>query len=257
MGRARQGDPRALTLHEPQLEDARAAVAAAEASLDRAKRNLDRAELRAPYVGRVRRKNVDIGQFVTVGSSVATIYAVDYAEIRLPLPDEELAYLDLPLSYRGSQNRVGPPVTLRAQFAGRTHTWQGRIVRAEGEIDPVSRMVHVVAQVKDPYAPGRDLSRPPLAVGMYVEAEIAGRVATEVAVLPRAALSGPSQVLVVDEESRLRFRTVELLRSTTEAIVVRAGLEAGEMVSVSPLEAVTDGMKVRVLSDAADLQEAP
>ena len=252
-----RGDPRALTLHEPQLEDARAAVAAAEASLDRAKRNLDRAELRAPYVGRVRRKNVDIGQFVAVGSPVATIYAVDYAEIRLPLPDEELAYLDLPLSYRGSQNRVGPPVTLRAQFAGRTHTWQGRIVRTEGEIDPVSRMVHVVAQVKDPYAPGRDLSRPPLAVGMYVEAEIAGRVATEVAVLPRAALSGPSQVLVVDEESRLRFRTVELLRSTTEAIVVRAGLEAGEMVSVSPLEAVTDGMKVRVLSDAADLQEAP
>ena len=252
-----RGAPRALTLREPQLEDARAAVAAAEASLDRAKRNLDRAELRAPYAGRVRRKNVDIGQFVTVGSAVATIYAVDYAEIRLPLPDEELAYLDLPLSYRGSQNQVGTPVTLRARFAGRTHAWQGRIVRTEGEIDPVSRMVHVVAQVKDPYAPGRDPSRPPLAVGMYVEAEIAGRVATEVAVLPRAALSGPNQVLVADEESRLRFRTVELLRTTTEAIVVRAGLEAGEMVSVSPLEAVTDGMKVQVLSDAADLEEAP
>ena len=251
------GDPRALTLHKPQLEDARAAVAAAEATLDRAKRDLDRADLRAPYAGRVRRKNVDIGQFVTVGSPVATIYAVDYAEIRLPLPDEELAYLDLLLSYRGSQNRAGPQVTLRARFAGRTHTWQGRIVRTEGEIDPVSRMVHVVAQVKDPYAPGSDPSRPPLAVGMYVEAEIEGRVATGVAVLPRAALRGSSQVLVVDAESRLRFRTVELLRSTTEAIVVRAGLEEGDVVALSPLDAVTDGMKVQVLRDAAGREEAP
>ena len=251
------GDPQALTLHEPQLEDARAAVAAAAATLDRAKRDLDRADLRAPYAGRVRRKNVDIGQFVTVGSPVATIYAVDYAEIRLPLPDEELAYLDLPLSYRGSQNRVGPRVTLRARFAGRTHAWQGRIVRTEGEIDPVSRMVHVVAQVKDPYAPGRDPSRPPLAAGMYVEAEIEGRIATGVVVLPRAALRGSSQVLVVDAESRLRFRTVELLRSTTEAIVVRTGLEEGEMVALSLLDVVTDGMKVQVLRDAAGHEEAP
>ncbi len=253
-----RGDPRALTLREPQLEDARAALAAAEASLDRATRDLERAEVRAPYAGRVRRKSVDVGQFVTVGSPVATIYAVDYAEIRLPLPDAELAYLDLPLSYRGTENRVGPRVTLRANFAGQTHEWQGRIVRTESEIDPVSRMVHLVAQVKDPYAPGTDPTRPPLAVGMYVEAEIEGNVVTGVAVLPRAALRGLSQVLVVDGASRLRFRDVDLLRATTEVILVRAGLEEGEAVSLSPLEAVTEGMQVQILGDAAGLvEEAP
>ena len=257
-----RGDPRALTLREPQLEDARAALAAAEASLDRATRDLDRAEIRAPYAGRVRRKSVDIGQFVTVGSPVATIYAVDYAEIRLPLPDADLAYLELPLSYRGTENRVGPRVTLRANFAGQTHEWQGRIVRTESEIDPVSRMVHLVAQVKDPYAPGTDPTRPPLAVGLYVEAEIEGNVVTGVVVLPRAALRGSSQVFVVDGESRLRFRDVDLLRATTEAVLVRAGLEEGEAVSLSPLEAVTDGMQVQILGDilgdAAGLgEEAP
>ena len=244
-----RGDPRALTLREPQLEDARAALAAAEASLDRATRDLDRAEIRAPYAGRVRRKSVDIGQFVTVGSPVATIYAVDYAEIRLPLPDADLAYLELPLSYRGTENRVGPRVTLRANFAGQTHEWQGRIVRTESEIDPLSRMVHLVAQVKDPYAPGTDPTRPPLAVGLYVEAEIEGNVVTGVVVLPRAALRGSSQVYVVDGESRLRFRDVDLLRATTEAVLVRAGLEEGEAVSLSPLEAVTDGMQVQILGD--------
>lgn len=252
-----RGAPRALTLHEPQLEDAKAAVAAALANLDRAKRNLDRAELRAPYAGRVLQKNVDIGQFISLGTPVATIYAVDYAEIRLPLPDEELAYLDLPLSYRGGQEQSGPPVTLLAQFAGRTHQWQGLIVRTEGEIDAVSRMVHVVAQVKDPYALGTDPNRPPLAAGMYVEATIIGRIVRGVAVLPRAALSGSSQVLIVDEESRLRFKNIELLRTTVDTIVVRAGLETGDMVSVSPLEAVTDGMKVQVLSRTANFEEEP
>ena len=257
-----RGDPRALTLREPQLEGARAALSAAEASLDRATRDLDRAELRAPYAGRVRRKSVDIGQFVTVGSPVATIYAVDYAEIRLPLPDSDLAYLELPLSYRGTENGVGPRVTLRANFAGQTHEWQGRIVRTESEIDPVSRMVHLVAQVKDPYAPGTDPTRPPLAVGMYVEAEIDGNVVTGVAVLPRAALRGSSQVFVVDGESRLRFRDVDLLRTTTEAVLVRAGLEEGEAVSLSPLEGVTDGMQVQILGDilgdaAGLVEEAP
>ena len=170
-----QGDPRELTLRKPQLDDARAAVAAAEANLVRAERDLARARIEAPYAGRVRRKSVDVGQFVTVGSSIATIYAVDRAEIRLPLPDDELAYLNLPLSYRGARNQAGPRVTLRATFAGETHAWRGRIVRTESEIDPVSRMVHVVAEVDDPYRSGSDPDRPPLAVGMYVDAEIEGR----------------------------------------------------------------------------------
>lgn len=245
-----QGDATALTLREPQLADAQAAVAAAEAGLDRAMRDLDRAEIRAPYAGRVREKNVDVGQFVTVGSPVATIYAVDSAEVRLPLPDSELAYVDLPLAYRGRADQPGPRVRLRANFAGSRHSWQGRIVRTEAEIDPVSRMVHAVAQVDDPYAPGSDPDRPPLAVGMFVEAEIEGRVAKDMAVLPRAALRGRDQVLVVDDEHRIRFRTVDVFRSTTTDVLVRAGLTPGERVVVSPIEAATDGMRVQVVSDA-------
>ena len=138
----------------------------------------------------MRAKSVDLGQFVTVGNPIATVYAVDIAEVRLPLPDGELAYLDLPLAYRGGANRPGPPVKVLATFAGAVHEWRGRIVRTESEIDPVSRMVHVVAEVNDPYAPGPDPNRPPLAVGMFVEAEIDGRAFDNIAVLPRAALRG-------------------------------------------------------------------
>ena len=248
-----QGDPRELTLRKPQLDDARAAVAAGEASLERAERDLERARITAPYAGRVRRKSVDVGQFVTMGSSVATIYAVDRAEIRLPLPDNELAYLNLPLSYRGAANRQGPGVTLRSTFAGETHAWNGRIVRTESEIDPVSRMVHVVAEVDDPYRPGPVPNRPPLAVGMYVDAEIEGRRFRQIAVVPRSGLRGRSQVMVVDGENRLRFRDVELLRMTAGSIYVRSGLANGERVVISTLDSPTDGMQVQVANPAPDL----
>ena len=244
-----RGNPRELTLRKPQLDDARASVAAAEANVERSERDLERAEIVAPYAGRIRVKNVDVGQFVTMGTTVATIYAVDLAEVRLPLPDEELAYLDLPLSFRGVDSQRTPRVTLRATFAGETHEWDGRIVRTEGEIDPVSRMVHVVAQVADPYAPGPNPNRPPLAVGMYVEAEIEGRTVRNVAVVPRAALRGRDQVLVVDAADKLVFRDVDILRSTTDSIFVRDGLAEGELVVVSPLDAPTDGMQVQ-LADA-------
>ena len=244
-----RGDPRELTLRKPQLEDANAAVAAAEANVVRAERDLERAEIRAPYVGRVRRKSVDVGQFVTVGNPVATIYAVDIAEIRLPLPDGELAYLDLPLSYRSTDSRPGPSVKVRTTFAGQTYSWDGRVVRTESEIDPVSRMVQVVAEVRDPYRLGPDGDRPPLAVGMYVDAEIAGRRFNEIAVVPREALRGRNQVMVVDDESRMRFREVKLLRTTAESIYVEQGLMNGERVVISTVDSPTEGMLVQVTQE--------
>ena len=247
-----RGDPRELALRKPQLEDARAAVAAAEASVERAVRDLQRAEVPAPYAGRVRTKNVDIGQYVRRGDALATVYSVDFAEIRLPLPDDELAYLDLPLSYRGVDQPRQPDVTLRATFGGRTHVWEGRIVRTESEIDSVSRMVHAVAEIADPYAPGPDPNRPPLAVGMFVEAEIDGRIAREVVLLPRDALRGRDQVLVVAPDERLEFRTVDVLRSTAESLIVQAGLATGERVVISPLDMPIDGMAVQVVDAAAD-----
>ena len=247
------GDPRELTLRKPQLEEARASVAAAEANLMRSERDLERADVTAPYAGRVRTKSVDLGQFVTVGTSIATIYGVEMAEVRLPLPDEELAYLNLPLAYRGAERRVGPRVVLRTTFAGSTYEWGGGIVRTESEIDPVSRMVHIIAEVEDPYASGPDPDRPPLAVGMYVEAEIEGRSFSDIAVVPRAALRGRNQVLVIDSDSRVRFREVEILRTTTESVYLRSGVSDGELVAVSAIDNPTDGMLVQITDLDANL----
>jgi RND family efflux transporter MFP subunit len=242
-----EGEPTPLTLREPQVAEAEAALAAARAALENAERNLERTAILAPYAGRVRQKNVDVGQYVSPGTALATIYSVDYAEIRLPLPDDDLAFVDLPLDYRGEASCAsGPEVTLHADFAGRTFSWKGRIVRTEGEIDPRTRMIHAVARVSNPYSRGDDPDRPPLAAGLFVEAEIAGRSAKSVALIPRSAVRTDGTILVVDDEERLRFRPVEILRATAEHAIVRSGLADGERICISNLTAVTDGMRVRI-----------
>ncbi len=244
-----RGEPSPLTSRSLQVAEAKAGLASAKAMIEQAAYNLTRTKIRAPFAGRVRDKQVDLGQYVMPGVSIATIYAVDAVEIRLPIPDNELAYLDLPLRYQGGnvKSQSLPIVRLRTTFAGKGHEWSGRIVRTEGEIDRKTRVVYAVLRVDDPYRRGADQDRPPLAVGMFVEAEILGKVVENVVVLPRAAMRGHNQVLIADDEQRLRFRTVEILRADREQIVVQNGLSAGERVNVSALDVVVDGMKVRMM----------
>jgi len=233
---------------------ASAALREARSALEVAERDLARTSVRAPFVGRVREERVGVGQFVTRGSPVATLYAIDYAEVRLPVPDRELAYLELPLWKSGSAEAPGPEVRLSARFAGAPHEWRGRVVRTEGEIDAQSRMVHVVARVEDPYdrlgESTDDPGRPPLAVGLFVRAEIQGRRAEDVIVLPRAAVRPDDRVFVIDAEDRLEVRPVDVLRVERDRVLVRGGLVPGERVTISPLAEAVEGMRVRVSGGA-------
>ena len=227
---------------------ARASLRDSRAALERAQRDLERTQIRAPYRGRVREESVDVGQFVSRGQRIARLYAVDFAEVRLPIPDQDLAYLNVPLLYRDASQPPGSEVILRARFGGRDHRWNARVVRTEGEIDPRTRMVNVIARVADPYA--RNGDRAPLSVGLFVEAEILGRAEKNVFVLPRSALRDGERVLIVDDQQRLRFREVEVLKISQEQVILRSGLADGERVCASPLEAPVDGMRVRLAADA-------
>jgi RND family efflux transporter MFP subunit len=239
-----------------QLDEARRASRVAQAALDeahaslaQARRDFARTEITAPYSGRVRDERVDVGQFVSRGDSIATIYATDYVEIRLPIPDDQLAYLELPLFRDKGGVAEEPEVSLRARFAGEEHTWTGRIVRTEGEIDARSRMVHVVARVEDPYGV-KDQVSAPLAVGLFVRAEIAGPEVGDVVVVPRSALRDDQSILVMDDEQRLRRRPVEVLRVDRDEVLVR-GVPAGLRICISPLQVFVEGMRVQTLERGA------
>ena len=250
--RLRSLEQRQLTSRS-QLENALRALRVADAALqdakvnfDQATQDLERTEITAPFTGLVRSENVDIGQFISRGSAIATLYASDLAEVRLPIADRQLAFLNLPPTLRGElPETMQPNATLTTEYAGRQLTWQGKIVRTEAEIDISSRMVQLVARV-----PNTD-DGTPLSVGLFVEAEIEGLSAENIVVLPRAALRNDNQVLVVDEENKLRFRPIETLRLYQDNVLVAGGLNQGERVCVSPIQTPIDGMTVNPVLDGA------
>lgn len=241
------GTPDDLVLRKPQLAGARAAVDSAQARLERARLELERTVISAPYAGRVLEQSVDVGQVVAPGNALASIYAVDYVEVRLPLANHLLEFVDVPEIFRRDESPAsvqGPALSLSAQVGNRTHTWSGRVVRAEGAIDTSSRQLFVVGQVDDPYGKGPE-GRPPLKVGQFVEARIEGRMLREVFVIPRAALRAGAQVLLVDDQDHLRARDVEVMFTDDEHAVISAGLADGERLVVNALGTDMVGMKVR------------
>jgi RND family efflux transporter MFP subunit len=238
---------------EKQLSDARRAervtfanLEDARVSLEEAQRDLDRTELTAPFTGRVREKRVDVGEFVERGHPMGTLYAIDHAEVRLPLSDSDLMFLEWPSASGVLPPGRQPEVTLHATLGGAERTWRGRIVRTDGAIDPRTRMVHVIARVDDPYGQLVDGTSAPLVVGLFVKADIRGRVEPAAIVLPRSALRSHDSLLVVDAEGRLRKREVTVLRLQGDDAVVTSGLTPGELVCVSDMPIFVEGMPVVV-----------
>jgi RND family efflux transporter MFP subunit len=236
-GNGTDTEPPPLVAKEPQLAAAQAALDADRANLKKAELALERTILYAPFTGRVSREGVDIGQYVSPGQSLATLYSTDAAEIVLPLEMEDLAWIHVPGFTPGGASGSDARVTVR--IGGKSLTWYGKVVRAEGELDERTRMINAVVRVEKPYS-----RRPPLAVGFFVTVDIEGSMIPNGTVIPRTALRKDRTVWVYNE-GVLRFRKIELARMEGERVFVQSGLMDGESVVVSPLKAVTDGMNVR------------
>lgn len=235
----KDGEPTPLALNQPQVAEAQAKLRAAEADLDNAKLNLSRTQIKVPFDGRVLERTAGIGQYVTVGAKLGRVFATDKVEVRLPLTDRQLTELNLPIGFVASANN-GPKVSLRANLGGGDHVWEGRIVRTHASVDQQTRLMYAVAEVSDPY--GKLNSRGmPLAVGLFVTAEIEGVQPQSALVMPRDALRSEDKVYVIKDD-KLEIRTVDVLSTSTEQVFVTAGVEAGEKVVTSPVRGAHDGM---------------
>ena len=221
---------------------AKANVIESKINLAQAERDLSRTKITAPFEGMVRSESIDIGQFVQQGAPIASIYASDAVEVRLPIVNAQLAYLDPANLQRGELDpATAPMIRLTARYAGTSFVWRGQLARTEGEIDAQSRMITAVARVRqDNQSP----DVPPLQVGAFVAAEIEGQYLDGIVRLPRAALRPNSQVLIIDGDNRLRFRAVNVLRLENDFVLIDSGLESGEVVNLSPIQTVVDGMRV-------------
>lgn len=241
------GVPPELGLRKPQLAREQANVKAATARLDRAKRNLERTKIRAPYNGLVVSRNIDIGQFVAIGSALGTIYSTDIAEIRMPVGDSEMAFIDLADGIDTSDN-----VVLNARVNGASTQWTANLVRSEGVLDEASRVSYLVAQLADPYHRNSNSNQPVLRFGQFVEAEITASKQRDLFVLPRSVLRFDQTVLTVNSDNEIQIKPVEVARTDADHVFIAEGLEEGEQIVLSAVPNPYNGMKVRLPGDSTD-----
>jgi len=242
------GDAPELVLRLPQLEAARSRVISAESALQKAKLDLERTDIVAPFAGRVLRKFADIGQVVSGNTPVAEIYATDSVEIRLPLRNRDLGFIDLPERYRNTQveRPANTKVSIRSDlFDG--DSWDAELIRTEGAIDETARQLHVIAQIDDPFG-YPEAERAPLKIGQYVTADLTGRTLSNVLVIPNTVIYQGSYVYVV-EDGLLQRRDVDIAWQNDDEAIIDAGLDHGDLLVTTPLGQVTSGVRVSIAGE--------
>jgi RND family efflux transporter MFP subunit len=237
-------EPNPLVVYEPQLKSARAQRNAAQANVEQAELNLQRTRVFAPFDCYVRSEQLEIGQFLNAGSPVATVVGTDQIEIVVPLPLNELIWLQVPR--KGTQQK-GSLAKVELQSGGQTFQWQGAITRALGEIDPRNRMARVVVTVEESFSPDTGDAKllKDLLPGMFVEVHLQGEELADVIAVPRGALHDNDTLWIVDDENRLHIRAVDILRRERDEVLIRSGLDASEKIVLTNLSGAAEGMLLR------------
>ncbi|MFB2779357.1 efflux RND transporter periplasmic adaptor subunit [Shewanella mangrovisoli] len=245
-----KGLPPELGLRIPQLKKEQANVKYAQAALARAQRNLERTVIRAPFDGIIKARNVDLGQYVTLGTNLGELYDTSIAEIRLPISNDDLAYLE-------SVDHPDTQVTLSASLAGKENTWLGNIIRSEGVIDADNRMVYLVAEIKDPYLrEHKTQGSLPLKYGSFVNAVIKGRTVDGIVKLPRHVVRN-EHVALVNEQNIVEMRHVNVVRSDLENVFIKDSLKTGERVAITHFSNMANGQLVKIIGEDAKPVQTP
>ncbi len=238
-------EPTPFALNVPQVAQAKAQLRSAEAELEEARLNLSRTEIKVPFQGRVRSRSIGLGQIVSAGSSLGKVFATDTVEVRLPLTDTQLVELNLPMGFTAEASN-GPLVNFKASVGNQTYYWQGQVRRVNAAVDQDTRLIYATAEVEDPYGKAA-AGGMPMAVGLFVSAEIAGAARQSVFVMPRKALRNEDKVYVINGDSKLEIRTVEVLSTSEDLVYVTGGVLPGENVVTSTIPAAVDGMQVEAI----------
>lgn len=234
-----------LYLRKPQLAEKLARYRSAQASIKRAKRNLERTYIKAPYDAIINQRTISLGSIVNPGNSFGSLSSTSIAQVRLPVADTQLQYLN--------NHGIGAEVMLTAEYAGQKSTWQAKVVRSEGVVDEKSRMSYLVAELKTPYA-NEDK---PLRFGSYINATIEGRALDNAIIVPHHLVKN-NKIIILNDDVTLSFKTLDIVREQNGMIIARQGVEDGEQLVISALEYPTEGMAVKlddVASDNSDVTQ--
>jgi len=240
-------------LRLPQLRAAKSNIETAKAQLTLAELNLERTKIRAPYNGRILDTFVNVGSVIGPNVKLAQIYSSDAIEVRLPIANKALRFINLPEQSKGDKQKF-PQAFIENKLTEPPQTWQGRVVRTEASIDAASQQLYVVARIDDPFQNYKDKARRSLKIGQFVRAHISGQQLDKVISIPNSTLYQGSYVYTVKDE-RLQRQPVEVLWRDQNTSVIKSGLENGQHLVTTLLGQITSGTLVEVKNKREKLAE--
>ena len=230
-----------LTLKKPQLKQAEALLAVAKAQVSSAEKKLDKTEIVAPYAGRIQNVNIDLGTTIIPGQPVGAIYTSSEIEVTLAVKDNDLQFLSIPMDGRKLDPSEQALVEIKSFYKGKNQTWIGRLERVDGVIDPITRMINLIAVFKNDFI---EIDKPNLPIGLFVEAQIDGIKLKDIFSIPVNAISQNNEVYIVNNDNELVSIKLPILKKYSDFVIVKDGLKAGERIVISKLSTASNGIKV-------------
>ena len=230
-----------LTLKKPQLKQAKALLEVAKAQVSSAEKKLNKTEILAPYAGRIQNVNIDLGTTIVPGQPVGAIYTSSEIEIKLAVKDNDLQFLSIPMDGRKLDPTEQALVQIKSFYKGKNQTWSGRLERVDGVIDPVTRMINLIAIFKNDFI---ETDKPNLPIGLFVEAQIDGIILKDIFSIPAKAISENNEVYIVNDDNELVSKQLSILKKYSDFVIVKDGLQAGERIVISKLSSASNGIKV-------------
>ena len=230
-----------LTLKKPQLKQAEAFLEVAKAQVSSAAKKLNKTEIIAPYAGRIQNVNIDLGSTIIPGQPVGAMYTSSEIEITLAVKDNDLQFLSIPMDGRKLNPSEQASVVIESFYKGKTQSWKGKLERVDGVIDPVTRMINLIAVFKNDFI---ESDKPNLPIGLFVEAKIDGITLKNIFEIPINSISEDNEVYIVDKDNQLELRELTILKKYSEFVIIKDGLKAGERIVTSKLSTASNGIKV-------------
>ena len=230
-----------LTLKKPQIKQAEALLEVANAQVSSAEKKLNKTEIVAPYAGRIQNVNIDLGTTIIPGQPVGAIYTSSEIEVTLAVKDNDLQFLSIPMDGRKLDPSEQALVKIKSFYKGKNQTWVGRLERVDGVIDPITRMINLIAVFKNDFI---ETDKPNLPIGLFVEAQIDGIILNDVFSIPVNSISQNDEVYIVNKDNELVSRQLSILKKYSDFVIVKNGLKAGERIVTSKLSTASNGIKV-------------
>jgi multidrug efflux pump subunit AcrA (membrane-fusion protein) len=229
------GEATELALRKPQLEQAILNFSIAEATLNKAKRDLSKTIFIAPFNGRVVNKYIENKSIVFPGTLIANIYSTEFFEVNLPISDRDIFFTGL--TFDGKE--INENNQLKVKLIASNKELFGLIVRTEAELDPKSKMKSCIARIDNKY------SKLILSKGEYVEADIYGLDILNSYKIPRNKVRN-KKVWIINDKSLLKQREVEIIRFEEENVITRNGFKPRDHLLISRMTSPIDNLEVNM-----------